>query len=562
MKKIKNALIMIILLVSFLFTACDSKTKDYLNQVKSLISKETSSDLFLFDNVDGHKVTYEFDDEDVISKDGKVTCQLDDTIVTVRFTIEIDGVEYTDSVKILVLKNDFSEYYKKLEDKFNAFNRAEYSEEEYAQIESLYNNYMNRIKSMVVIEQIEKEIEEFEINASKVRNAFDYSPLLEELDRLYLSFDKEKYSAENYNLITSYYNDAKSIIISSSEENALRALEEFELCAWGVEPEKTAIEKLLDIEEDLDNILSLSGKTINSDLNLKRNSLYNSEIIWLSSNESILSNSGVVGKDVVNTKISLSYKVILDGTTYDGIEIDIYVSTKTFLPSYYNALNINLRGIELKKALRDLITTTHKYRTSYNDLRTMTAKTDRDPNNSSNIILIYSRLSVKSTWDGGDTWNREHVWPQSKGWFSTSGAGSDIHHLRPADNSANSSRGNKPYGLIPNRESNKKLLQNKYLYGYSNSTYFEPLDEVKGDVARIIFYLLVRYSESDNYRITNVAQSMEMLLDWNVSDPVDNLEIRRNEEAYKIQGNRNPFIDYADFANEIFDSSYSGTYKK
>ena len=68
---------------------------------------------------------------------------------------------------------------------------------------------------------------------------------------------------------------------------------------------------------------------------------------------------------------------------------------------------------------------------TYDDLRKYTIRTDRDPNNSENIILIYSKDSVNGSWDGGKTWNREHVWPQSKGWFTTSGAGSDIHHLRP-----------------------------------------------------------------------------------------------------------------------------------
>ena len=85
-------------------------------------------------------------------------------------------------------------------------------------------------------------------------------------------------------------------------------------------------------------------------------------------------------------------------------------------------------------------------------------------------------------------------------------------------------------------------------YGYATKDYFEPLDNVKGDIARIIFYLMVRYQEADNYSFTTVAQSKEMLLRWNEIDPVDEFEMKRNEESYKIQGNRNPFIDHPECA--------------
>ena len=92
-------------------------------------------------------------------------------------------------------------------------------------------------------------------------------------------------------------------------------------------------------------------------------------------------------------------------------------------------------------------------------------------------------------------------------------------------------------------------------YGYSNSNFFEPLDEVKGDIARIIFYLLVRYSDADSKPVTRVSQSMEMLLRWHEQDPVDDFELNRNEQSFKIQGNRNPFIDYEDFASAVFGVS-------
>ena len=175
------------------------------------------------------------------------------------------------------------------------------------------------------------------------------------------------------------------------------------------------------------------------------------------------------------------------------------------------------------------------------------------------LILLYTRVSVPSRWDGGTTWNREHVWPQSTGWSKDTAGGADIHHIRPTNNSANSSRGNKPFGEVSHTENNRKKVTisgyGQVDYGYANSNFFEPLDEVKGDIARIIFYLLVRYNDADSKPVTRVSQSMEMLLRWHEQDPVDDFELNRNEQSFKIQGNRNPFIDYEDFASSVFGVS-------
>ena len=199
-------------------------------------------------------------------------------------------------------------------------------------------------------------------------------------------------------------------------------------------------------------------------------------------------------------------------------------------------------------ALRELITSTHKNNTTYEQLKTYLQNTDEDINNPDNIILFYSGLSIDSTW--GETWNREHVWPKSLGWFEESGAGSDLHHLRPSDPSVNSSKGNKRFGEVEN--GNEVMISSLNGGGgsgcYSNPTYFEPRDEVKGDVARIIFYLFTRYPQSDNHEFTDVAESLEVLLDWHNQDPVDEWEMRRNERTYEIQGNRNPYIDNPQYA--------------
>ena len=232
--------------------------------------------------------------------------------------------------------------------------------------------------------------------------------------------------------------------------------------------------------------------------------------------------------------------------------------TASDLPSYYDSIDFTgLYGENLKSELRTLISKNHTP-TSYTDCKNpdLIEQTDGDPDNPGNIILFWSGLSIDSAWDG--SWNREHVWPQSQGWFSESGAGADLHHIRPTDVSVNSSHGNRPYGIVS---------EGKYV-GISSTngggttmckvggSIFEPCDEKKGDAARIIFYLLTRYSQADSYSITNVATSMDLLLEWNANDPVDASETRRNDAVHNIQGNRNPFIDDSNFANLIWD--YNG----
>ena len=200
------------------------------------------------------------------------------------------------------------------------------------------------------------------------------------------------------------------------------------------------------------------------------------------------------------------------------------------LSDYYKSVE-GLTGSALKQGLRKIITDTHKKITTYNDCKTYLQNADQDPNNSSNMLLFYTGESIKKS-NNMNIWNREHVWAQSLSWFKTSGAGADLHHIRPCDPKVNSSRGNKKFG--------------------TGSSYYTPNDDYKGDVARIIFYLMTRYPESDNYSFTSIAQSKELLLSWNQLDPVSAHEKHRNDYIYSIQGNRNPFIDYPEFANSIW----------
>ena len=230
-----------------------------------------------------------------------------------------------------------------------------------------------------------------------------------------------------------------------------------------------------------------------------------------------------------STTKSISYIVVVekietsggnnnDSTGYDG--------------DYYDAVSLDLVGEALKQELRSLMLSTHTKYTSYADCKKYLPDIDEDLSNPNNMILFYTGESIKKSQDLNNDWNREHVWAKSLAWFDTSGGGSDLHHIRPCDIQVNSSRGNKKFGV--------------------GGSYYTPADEYKGDVARIIFYLMVAYKEADSYSFTSIAQSKEILLEWNALDPVSELEIVRNDKVEKIQGNRNPFIDYPGLADSIW----------
>jgi len=156
-------------------------------------------------------------------------------------------------------------------------------------------------------------------------------------------------------------------------------------------------------------------------------------------------------------------------------------------PGYYDAAN-GLTGDALKISLHNIIDDHTEY--SYDDLRDfILMETDEDPNNPSNIILLYTgRSQDKNTFGGGaNDWNREHVWAKSHGDFGNNPpCGTDAHHIRPTDASVNSARGNKDFD-------NGGIQHPEATGCYYTEFTWEPRDEVKGDVARMIFYMDVRY---------------------------------------------------------------------
>lgn len=244
---------------------------------------------------------------------------------------------------------------------------------------------------------------------------------------------------------------------------------------------------------------------------------------------------------------------------YNSGERDVIATTLngTSADAYYNGSNeydvlSNKSSTEIKNALKQLMTSTHTKISSYADCRDMAVNTDCE-NEDGRVLLIYTSYSAtRSQYNG---WNREHVWPQSLGGNNTSGGGADLHHIRPSDAGVNSSRGNKKYGEAGNNPTAKygTAPATGVLGGHYNSTYFEPLDNVKGDVARIVLYVWLRWGSAWGAdSVTEVFQSVDLLLEWCALDPVDTWELGRNEVVQAYQGNRNVFIDYPEYAWLVF----------
>jgi len=170
----------------------------------------------------------------------------------------------------------------------------------------------------------------------------------------------------------------------------------------------------------------------------------------------------------------------------------------------------------------------------------------------------------------GDCYNREHSWPQS--WFNgVSPPYSDAFHIFPTDGWVNAQRSNYPYGEVLNpswTSLNGGKLGNNTTVGYSQ-TVFEPIDEYKGDIARGLLYMAVRYLGEDsawaNSPATNKATILPwqlcLLLNWHNQDTVSAKEITRNNAIYKWQNNRNPFIDRPGFADSAFTCTLVGIYE-
>ena len=241
--------------------------------------------------------------------------------------------------------------------------------------------------------------------------------------------------------------------------------------------------------------------------------------------------------------------------------------------TYYSGFNWSLTGMAMKNALATKITTTHTNILSYAEAESALKIVDLDPadTTNTNLFLLYGfsqnicpssitddndhRRRNKNADGGGASceWNREHVYAKSLGTpnLGETGAGADAHHLRACDVQRNSDRSSSKFGAGSGNS------------GYNGSLWY-PGDEWKGDVARNMMYLYLRYPTQckptgvgSGATVASDASMVNLFLLWNAEDPVSQYESNRNtylgnsSNTYG-QGNRNPFIDNPYLATVIW----------
>ena len=237
---------------------------------------------------------------------------------------------------------------------------------------------------------------------------------------------------------------------------------------------------------------------------------------------------------------------------------------------YYDGINFNgLTGDNLKNVLAQLIdnaSTTYTYGDIREDFKTMSLDPDDTSNN--NILLLYGftnnvncasgqtdrRIRDKDDFGGNACdYNREHVFARSNanpGMGSTSnsftGIVADPQNLRATDVNRNSTRGNRKFGDATGNS------------GVTSTGDYYPGDEWKGDVARIMMYMFTRYGDRCLPELNasgskqGTTDMLQILLEWNIDDPVSAIEDNRNNFLETAYGNRNPFIDNPSLATAIW----------
>ena len=255
--------------------------------------------------------------------------------------------------------------------------------------------------------------------------------------------------------------------------------------------------------------------------------------------------------------------------------------------SYYQDVDKSLFGVALKDALTAKITTTHtntlEYTSSDPDVWDATRATDENPENTNEVVLFYGweagndqditndsyrNKNLQDNGSGEDfVWNREHIFPKSLAnpILNTDdpGPSTDAHHLRAADRGRNSARNNRKYGRGTGNSNYSTTDFHEGLDGPNTAAWY-PGDQWKGDAARMIMYMYVRYGSICLPTAVGVGspeftedEMIDLFLQWNVEDPVSTIEIARNTyhentSNYAAQGNRNPFVDNPYLATRIW----------
>lgn len=242
---------------------------------------------------------------------------------------------------------------------------------------------------------------------------------------------------------------------------------------------------------------------------------------------------------------------------------------------YYSNLE-GKSGVTLRQAIQDIISNPNIVRVqNYGDAYNVLKDADQNPENSGQVWMIYDEQPISKIDYQTDNsiigkWNREHIYCQSRlgipstfipnaipdginAWRLTTGSSDidashdDTHHLRAVGGQENSTRNNRNYGVDYNGPSGN-------------------IGSWRGDVARAIFFMAIRYNSLNVVNgdpassPTGQIGDLTTLLSWNTLDPADDFEMNRNNVIYNWQMNRNPFIDYPALVNYVFGNLTNSTW--
>jgi len=256
--------------------------------------------------------------------------------------------------------------------------------------------------------------------------------------------------------------------------------------------------------------------------------------------------------------------------------VGLGVASATTPPGYYDGAQ-GKAGQELREALHAIVRN-HKVIPYSSSSQTDTSDAlrilDRSPVNTNDVVEIYSGSNAPAPSFGLTTgWNREHLWCNSYGLDDVEPAFSDLHNLRACDANVNSSRGNKYYDTTATNSSGYAFPAHAEApLCSSDSDSWEPPLVDRGNIARALFYMAMRYTgdqpnepalvlTEDTALINSASTSMgklSTLLAWHQADPVDAAEEFRNDLVYGMyQTNRNPFVDHPEWVDLAFAPAYT-----
>ncbi len=331
---------------------------------------------------------------------------------------------------------------------------------------------------------------------------------------------------------------------------------------------------------------------LNYEITLKTNSpaSYKVSMGEYVSEEEIPGNSvttvyGEEGLDIKTTDSSLTltnqtkavylYSIYLELFVPEGVDLSLTIKEDELTPiqpgegdvpnvnyelidkeQYYSSIDFNSDASTLKEELSTLIS--NMTRISYGDDTYIMIYTDESVEKLGTLYGIYGGDEIAAEADG--TWNKEHVWVCSQ--MKKDGVdprpssddknhATDLHNLRVACQNSNGQHGNKFYDntngditFFPNIEDD-------------GSAVHEYKGDHRGDLARILFYMAIRYDflsltdDIENANDTSMGR-LSVLLEWHKLDPADEFETQRNNRIYEFQGNRNPFIDYPGLVDVLY----------